>query len=250
MARSSSARASRRRTQAADEPRFTMVHPASAGKGPTPAISPLSVNKGGSYIARAPIMDYAAAKERILAKLDTDLPADRSYHSRAHTWDVYLTAIDIAGKEGVNGEDLLLLKTAALYHDSGFTEQDLDHEEASCHIARRELPAFGYTRPQVEYICRMIMATRIPQSPRDKLSRILCDADLDYLGREDFFEIAGRLYEELKAYGVVSDPREWNELQLRFLTRHRFFTRTNKRDREAQKQVHIAKVREWLKENS
>jgi HD superfamily phosphodiesterase len=109
-------------------------------------------------------MDLDAAKEIILAKLDRELPADRPYHSRAHTWDVYLTAIDIAEKEGVNGEDLTLLKTAALFHDAGFTEADLDHEEASCRIVRTELPALGYAPKQIAYICRMIMATRIPKA--------------------------------------------------------------------------------------
>ena len=67
-------------------------------------------------------MDLSAAKDLILAKLERDLPPKRTYHSKAHTWDVYLTAIDIAAKEGVGGEDLVLLKTAALFHDIGFTE--------------------------------------------------------------------------------------------------------------------------------
>jgi hypothetical protein len=48
---------------------------------------------------------------------------------------------------------------------------------------------------------------------------------------------------------VVTNEREWNELQLRFLERHRFFTRTNKRDREPQKKVHLARVKQWLEHN-
>ncbi len=246
MGREPTARSVRRRSTRAAPPVIAIVHDAASRSmnGTEKAIG------SGPYLARAPMMDHAAAKERILARLKEGLPAARSYHSCAHTWDVYLTAMDIAAKEGVTGEDLLLLKTAALYHDSGFTEQDLEHEEASCRIARKDLPELGYTRPQVDYICRMIRATRIPQSPRDKLSRILCDADLDYLGREDFHEIGKRLYHEFKAYKVVSNEREWNELQLRFLERHHFFTRTNKRDREPQKQVHLARVRQWLRDNT
>ena len=195
-------------------------------------------------------MDQSAAKDLILAKLERELPAARTYHSCAHTWDVYLTTIDIAAKEGIEGERLELLKTAALFHDSGFTEQDLEHEEGSCRIARKELPVLGYSSPQVEYICRMIMATRVPQSPRDKLSRILCDADLDYLGRFDFFRIGDELFKELKAYGVLGTEREWHEIQLHFLQKHKFFTQTNKRDREPQKQVHLERVKKWLEENT
>ena len=195
-------------------------------------------------------MDLSAAKDLILAKLERELPPQRTYHSKAHTWDVYLTAIDIAAKEGVTGEELALLKTAALFHDSGFTEQDLEHEEAGCRIVRRELPALGYKPAQVEYICRMILATKVPQSPRDKLSRILCDADLDYLGRHDFFRIGEKLLAEFRAYKVLSTDQEWNELQLRFLRKHRFHTPTNKRDREPQKRVHLAQVERWLQEHT
>lgn len=194
-------------------------------------------------------MDLHAAKDFILHKLERELPSDRTYHSQAHTWDVYLTAIDIAQKEGINGEELQLLKTAALFHDAGFTEQELDHEEVSCRMARSVLPGFGYAPAQVDYICKMILATRIPQSPRDKLSRILCDADLDYLGRDDFFKIGARLFEELRVYKVVETERDWNELQLRFLRKHKFHTATNKRDREPMKRVHIDKVARWLEQN-
>ena len=65
-------------------------------------------------------------------------------------------------------------------------------------MAREILPAYGLTRDQIDTICGMIMATRIPQSPSNQLERILCDADLDYLGRDDFYEIGGRLFEELR----------------------------------------------------
>ena len=195
-------------------------------------------------------MDLRGAKDYVLAKLERELPADRTYHSCAHTWDVYLTAIDIAQKEGITGEDLQLLKTAALFHDVGFTEKDLNHEEASCQIVRQHLPGYGYTAAHIDYICRMIMSTKIPQSPRDKLSRILCDADLDYLGRDDFFKIGAKLFEEFKAYQVLATEREWNELQLRFLRKHHFHTSTNKRDREPTKRVHLARVERWLEQNS
>jgi uncharacterized protein len=195
-------------------------------------------------------MDQEEAAAFIKAKLKQELPEGRTYHSYGHTMDVHNAAVDIAKREGVNGEDLQLLRTAALFHDSGFLQVDLEHEEASCRIVRKHLPGFGYTPEQVEKICAMIMATKIPQSPHDQLSRILCDADLDYLGRDDFFHIGNTLFEELKSYGVVSSEREWNELQLRFLETHQYFTRTNKNGREQIKQQHLVQVKRWLEEHS
>jgi predicted metal-dependent HD superfamily phosphohydrolase len=191
-------------------------------------------------------MDTEGARSFILAKLRKELPPGRAYHCFEHTLDVYASAISIAEAEGVQGEGLALLKVAALFHDSGFTEQDLDHEEGSCRIARASLPGFGFTDRQIAQVCDMIMATRIPQRPRNKLARVLCDADLDYLGRTDFEQIGNTLFAEMRTYGVLSTEREWNELQQRFLERHAYFTATSKRLREPMKQEHLQRVRAWL----
>jgi predicted metal-dependent HD superfamily phosphohydrolase len=187
-------------------------------------------------------MDQRAAEVYILARLRDGLPAHRSYHSYDHTLDVYRTAITIAAAEGVGGEELDLLKTAALFHDSGFLIQDDEHERASCAIAHEALPAFGYSTGQIDRICGMIMATKIPQEPTDELARILCDADLDYLGRPDFFRIGATLFNEFKHYGVLNTEREWNELQVRFLEKHHYFTRRSKLVREPVKRQHLAAV--------
>lgn len=194
-------------------------------------------------------MDVEAARTYILRRLRNELPHSRTYHSLEHTLDVYASVIDIAEKEGVTGEGLSLLKVAALYHDCGFVVQDKEHEDAGCVIIRDQLPGFGFTLRQVELICEMVQATRIPQSPRNKLARILCDADLDYLGRGDFFLIGNQLFQEMQVFGVLRTEREWNELQVRFLERHQYFTATNKKLREPVKRAHLEKVRTWLSQH-
>lgn len=198
------------------------------------------------YLARRCNMDPQGARAFVLDKLGSELPIERTYHSLEHTLDVYASAVDIAEKEGISGEGLILLKTAALYHDVGFTEQNMDHETAGCRIVRGSLPGYGYSAQQIEKVCDMILSTRIPQAPRNKLGRILCDADLDYLGRDDFRSIGSLLFNEMKHYGVLSTELEWNKLQERFLTRHKYFTATNKVHREPVKQKHLEDVKAWL----
>ena len=66
-------------------------------------------------------MDFAGAKSYILEKLERELNPDLVYHKLEHTLDVYNAALNIAKKEGVSGNDLVLLKTAALFHDSGMS---------------------------------------------------------------------------------------------------------------------------------
>lgn len=189
-------------------------------------------------------MDYRAAKQFILARLQSELSGQLHYHGLHHTLDVLRVAKALCASEGVHGRGESLVKTAALFHDCGFVKnKHAGHEFEGCLIVRAALPGFGYTAEDIEVICGMIMATKIPQSPTNLLEEIICDADLDYLGREDFYPIGETLYEELSAYQLISGEQAWNRLQVSFLTAHRFHTRTNKLLREPMKQRYLEELK-------
>ena len=189
-------------------------------------------------------MDFLKAKTYINRRMRKELPKHLSYHSMAHIKDVFDSARRIAKIEGIKGDDLKLLLIAAMYHDCGFVIQSKDHEKISCDIAKENLPGFGFTPEQVKAICGMIMATQVPQKPKNHLEQILCDADLDYLGRDDFFEIGNRLFHELQVYGIINTEDEWNRLQIRFLEQHHFFTETAIATRKPQKDMYLALLKE------
>ena len=191
-------------------------------------------------------MQYTEVEQLILNRLQHDLPHHLSYHSVSHVQDVINAAMFLAAEEGVQGDDLILLRTAALFHDTGFLYGARDHEQRSCDIAMEYLPQYGYTTEQIDCICGMIMATRIPQTPQTHLEQIMADADLDYLGRDDFFQIGDRLYEELSEFGIVHNEQEWNELQVRFLEAHHYFTDTAIRLRKQQKAENLQKIKDKL----
>ena len=188
-------------------------------------------------------MEYEKIKKIILKELKENLPEHLSYHSVMHVKDVINAVEEIAVAENVGGEDLILLKTAALFHDSGFLHGAKDDEQKSCEIAQKYLLDYGYSQPQIDKIKGMIMATKIPQSPNNKLEEILADADLDYLGRDDFFKIGDKLFDELTMFGIVNSERDWNLLQEKFLESHHFFTKTaiNNRNQKKQENLEIIK---------
>ncbi|MDX2246272.1 MAG: HD domain-containing protein [Bacteroidia bacterium] len=188
-------------------------------------------------------LNFTNAETFILLKLKDELPDSLTYHGIHHTLDVVDAAVEIADEEGVGGEELILLKTAALYHDSGFTRSYQGHEEVGCAIAREFLPRFGYSEEQITMVCGMILATRIPQSPKNLLEKILCDADLYYLGRNDFYPVGHTLFQEFLDRGVVSNEQDWNRLQIKFLESHHYFTDTAIRRRNSKKQQHLREVR-------
>ena len=133
--------------------------------------------------------NYKSIEDFILKKLKKELPADLYYHGVQHTQDVVKAVEFIASQEKINQEDLFLLKVAALYHDSGFIHIYKQHEEESCQIAKADLPNWGLTENQIALICGMIMATQIPQQPYTPLENIIADADLFYLGSNDYDRI-------------------------------------------------------------
>ena len=195
-------------------------------------------------------MQFNDAKKFILKKLKKELPKHLSYHSVEHITDVYKSAKAIAKHEKVKGDDLKLLLTAALFHDSGFLQGQKEHEALSCSIAKEYLPGYDYTEEQINKICGMIMATKIPQSPKNLLEEIICDADLDYLGRNDFFIIGDRLFSELRMYGMINDEMDWNRLQVRFLETHHYFTKTTIKMRKEKKDEYLSIIKLRLEEQS
>jgi hypothetical protein len=191
-------------------------------------------------------MNINAAEEYIIGQLREKLADTLFYHGIHHVMDVVVATANLALQEGVlDEESLLLLKTAALYHDCGFMETYQHHEETGCAIAKTALPGFDYSEDHIQKICGMIMATKIPQSPQTHLERIICDADLDYLGRNDFEPIAQTLFEELRIRNIVPDLRTWNEIQVKFLSAHHYWTESAIRTRAAAKQQqldHLLKI--------
>jgi len=188
-------------------------------------------------------MQYEKVYAVLIEKLETGLPAYLTYHDASHTRSVIESAEHLAMSEGVTGDELILLKTAALFHDAGYLQHHGEHEELSCKLARKYLPDFEYTAEEVERVCHMIMVTKLPSYPVDHLDKILCDADLFYLGTEHYDFYADRLFQELKKTGVVKTKVDWLLRQVEFLSGHKYPTPTAIRERGAIKHEKLKELK-------
>ncbi len=195
-------------------------------------------------------INYSKAERYIMHKLQKELSKKLHYHSIWHTKDVTRQVERIALGEGITDEDLFLLKTAASYHDAGFITQYEKNEPVGAQLAQEILPNFGYTQDHIDRIKELIYATQVPHQPKNKLEEIICDADLDYLGRDDFHEIADKLRVELREHGKLNSDRKWDETQVSFLTQHRYFTRTSIQTRRMKKTQNLAEIKKRLEENN
>jgi uncharacterized protein len=182
-------------------------------------------------------------KDHVKQLLESKLSPYLFYHCAEHTFRVLDAAQKIAVYEKISPKENSLLQVAVLYHDLGFINTIENHEEESCRLARIDLTQFGLEDDEIDIVCEMILTTRIPRIVSNKLDAIIADADLEYLGTDDFEIIGARLYNELRHSNPNLREAEWNQIQLKFLENHKYFTEYGQLFLEPVKQHNLAKLR-------
>ena len=181
-----------------------------------------------------------------------ELPGGIKYHDADHTLHptrgVVAVANRIALSENISEHDRELLITAAYFHDTGYIREYDKNEPIAARMAGRILKLIGYQPGEIENIQKMILATDLAREPETHVEKILCDADLDHLGRDDFFELDGKLRQGRRIRGLdVSDDAKWYEGTLRILKKHKYYTQSQKKLREKEKKKNTEKLEKLLK---
>lgn len=181
-------------------------------------------------------------KDFVIGLLKDNLPETYLYHNPEHTLYVIEKALEIGRHEECTEEELEFIVLAALWHDTGYIKTYSNHEEESCKIAHQYLPEYGYTADYIDKLCDLIMVTKIPQTPKNKLDEILADADLEYLGTSDFEIKSDSLFKELQSLRSSYTEAEWNQAQISFLQKHHYFTKYCQENKETIKRKHLLKL--------
>ncbi|MBR4583813.1 MAG: hypothetical protein IKO34_08410 [Bacteroidales bacterium] len=121
-----------------------------------------------------------------------------------------------------------------------------NNEEIGARLAHQTLARYKFSREQIDIVKGIINATKVPQNPHNLLEEIMCDADLDYLGRPDFIPISQNLFRELYERGKIDSIEQWNKMQYKFITQHHYFTETAKRSGEPGKQQVLKELKELI----
>ena len=170
------------------------------------------------------MINYSDAETEILSELRTKLSADYYFHNWEHTSEVIADAASIAEQCGCSNVEIVLLKTAALCHDTGYLVQYARNEAYGVAYARQKLPAYGYDEQDLKIIADLILATAFPYHPQNKLENIICDADLYYILTERFMFRAKLLRQEFAIHWRTYTDKEWENLEKDFLHNITFFT--------------------------
>ncbi|WP_445955613.1 HD domain-containing protein [Yeosuana sp.] len=185
-------------------------------------------------------------RKKVLEVLNSKLPKELYYHNVRHILDVFKVVNQYIRRDKIDKKSAYLLRIGALLHDIGFITTKIEHEEKGTEIAKELMSQFGYPEEDIKIVQGLIRATKVPQYPQNKLERILCDSDLDYLGRKDFYEISDQLYRELKEASIVSNVDEWNKLQIKFLESHEYHTDFAKKNRQPNKEKRILEIKKLI----
>jgi predicted metal-dependent HD superfamily phosphohydrolase len=159
------------------------------------------------------------------------------FHNWKHSLQVYKAATRIGKAENVDEHKLYLVKTAALLHDVLFLPKDKYCEERSAKTSEYILQNLNYSEQDISEVKTLILATKVPQKPEGLLQQVLCDADLDNLGRPDFFSLGEKFREEFE----IPNNLDWYKTNLAFIKGHTYFTKSAKmmRDESQSKNVQV-----------
>ncbi len=193
-----------------------------------------------------PKFSYNAAYTMIEQFLIQYLPKEYVYHSITHIKDVVEQVERIAKNEQVKKSDIDDLKLAAWLHDIGYIWEPKRHEERGVEYATSLLKSLEFPTQKIQKINGMILATKIPQTPKNLHEQIICDADLDYLGRPDYAENSQLLLQELLLTKKINNT-EWLRIQDSFLTKHVYFTKTSNTKRNKLKSKVLESIKSQLK---
>lgn len=175
--------------------------------------------------------------------LSNHLSSRFTYHNVWHSErEVFEAASRFAKIEVISQEELNLLLVAVAYHDIGFLDSYEAHEAASVVRMQKALPRFGFSPAQISLVEGLIWATKLPQTPHTKLEAIMADADLDVLGRDDFFSRNNDLWQEWACFRRPLTRCEWLQNQQEFLAGHSFFTPAARLIRQAGKEENQQKI--------
>ncbi|MBA4409828.1 MAG: HD domain-containing protein [Bacteroidota bacterium] len=188
------------------------------------------------------------AKLFVTALIGSNLSENFLFHTTFHTLDV-LKNSEIIGKYSQLSEDELnFLRICALFHDVGYINAYKGHEAESATISGEFLKSKMVEKKLIQRVKNVILSTKVPQQPFDKISRILCDADLMHLTYDSYFEYMDLLRHEWNLCGIVNlNEREFHENSVVFFNSHSYHTVYGRKILKPLKEKTLLRIIERLK---
>lgn len=191
----------------------------------------------------------AKSQAYVSGLLNGSLPAWAVYHNIDHTEEIVRAARTIAQGCKLSKSETEIVELAAWFHDVGYTTTAAEHEEKGAQLAAEFLRANGYPQERLEKVVGCILATKVPQQPKNELEAVVCDADLIHLGKKRFFARSNLLRMEIeRRTGKPFTDIEWLQKNIEFASQAPFHTAYAKEEFTARRIKNLATLQEQLRE--
>lgn len=170
------------------------------------------------------------------------------YHNFIHTAYTVNKAEEIMKNTPVSEEDQEKVLVALWFHDTGYIECALNHEERSVEVMKAFLQEENYPENYIADVEKLILATKIHYEPQNLLEKIVKDADFSHFAGHDYNDISDALRKEWELTNVrCFSNEEWNAGNLDMLkNKHTFYTDYAKENWEPLKKKNIKKIEKKL----
>jgi hypothetical protein len=169
------------------------------------------------------------------------------YHDFNHALLVKEYAETIGEQSGLTADEMNILRISALFHDAGYVKSFKKHNEESIAIASAFLAEHKADQQTIDQVSEIIRATKLPQSPQDKIAEVLCDADLMYIASENGIEQFDLLYAERALSKPGTGKRKaFEKGYIDFFAAHNYFTEFGKTILQPKKEAAIKRLSERL----
>ena len=167
------------------------------------------------------------------------------YHNIHHIRDVVSGVITICGQCSLDEKSCFPIIAAAWFHDTGYLFSGPEnHEQVSAVKASEYLEGRGVDAEVINKVTDCIMATKVPQQPKDLQGQIICDADLFHFGKPGFLEKSKMLKKETELFtGKELNGSQWRDVTIGFMTGHTYFTDFALRELAPQKEKYLEELR-------
>jgi predicted metal-dependent HD superfamily phosphohydrolase len=149
-----------------------------------------------------------------------------TYHNFNHTLGVVDAVNTLSGSEKLKPLEKEILLIAAWFHDAGYINGCVNHEDASCTIAANFLKEKGKSDEYIEKVSSLIKATKMDYVPQNLFEKIIKDADYYHISSENYASACDGLRTEWgDTEQKIFTDKDWATENLNFLVnKHHFYT--------------------------
>jgi len=190
----------------------------------------------------------AESENYISALLAEKLPEYIIYHNFNHALLVKKYAETIGEHTGLSTDEMNILRICALFHDAGYVNSYKKCNEESIVIASAFLAEHEIDQQTIDHISEIIRASKLPQSPKDKIAEVLCDADMMYIASENAVEQFDLLFDETALEKKNPEKRPvFEKGYIDFFATHTYYTEYGKTILQPKKEAAAWRISERMK---